>query len=125
MVHKKQIFMTNKITTLTLLVLVIVMSSFTKKNADQFVGTYGVSTSDPSQIKLIIHADETFYYQDFSVAENKIVVEGNWTMSGNKLVLKSNDITLKFHDVWTFEKDGQVAKSRKDFSFYRLCKIEN
>lgn len=117
--------MKKQITALTLLVLVILMSSFTKNNADQFVGAYGVAESDPSQIKLIINADHTFYYQDFSIAEDKIVVEGNWTMNGNKVVLKNNGGEIKFHDSWTFEKDGQIAKSRKDLSFYRLCKIHN
>jgi hypothetical protein len=99
------------------------MSSFTVKNTDYFIGTYSVSASDPSQIKLIINSDHTFYYQDFSVSEKKIVIKGNWTVRGNKVILKDNDSNLKFHNVWTFDKNGQKAKSRRGLTFYRLCKI--
>ncbi len=59
--------MIKTIKTLTLLTAIILMSSFTKMNTDQFTGTYGVSASDASQIKLVINAGYTFYYQDFSV----------------------------------------------------------
>jgi hypothetical protein len=98
------------------------MSSFTKKNDKQFIGTYSVSESDPAQIKLIINSDHTYYYQDFSISDNKIVTKGNWTLRGNKVVL--NDSDIKFHDVWTFDKNGEVAKSRKGLTYYRLGKIE-
>lgn len=114
--------MTKTIKTLTLLVTVLLMSSFTKRNIDDFIGTYGVSGSNPSQIKLIINSDHTFYYQDFSVSDKKIVTKGNWTLKGNKIVLKEKDI--KFHNVWTFDNNGSVAKSRKGLTFYRLCKID-
>lgn len=114
--------MTKTTKTLTLLVTVLLMSSFTKKKDDQFIGTYSVSTSDPAQIKLIINHDHTFYYQDYSISGKKIITKGNWTLRGNKVVLKKNDI--KFHNVWTFNKNGAVAKSRKGLSFYRLYKIE-
>ncbi len=110
------------ILTLTLLATVILMSSFSIKNTDQFTGTYGVSASDPAQIKLILNPDHTFYYQDFSISDKKIVTRGNWTVKGNKVVLEDNDI--KFHTVWTFEKNGEVAKSRKGLTFYRLCKTD-
>lgn len=116
--------MKKTIKTLTLLTTVILMSSFTNKNADQFIGTYGVSASDPAQIKLIINSDNTFYYQDFSISDKKIVTKGNWTLKGNKVVLKDNDSEKKFHNVWTFDKNGQVAKSQKGLTFYRLCKID-
>ncbi len=109
--------------TLTLLATVFLMMSFTKMNAQLFIGTYGVPASNPAQIKLTINADHTFYYQDFSVAEKKIVTKGNWTLRGNKVVL--NDNAIKFHNVWSFDKNGQVAKSRKGVTFYRLCKIDN
>lgn len=106
----------------TLLVSVLLIFSFAKKNAEQFIGTYGVSESNPAQIKLIINADHTFYYQDFSILDKKIVAKGNWTLRGNKVVLKDDDIN--FHDVWTFDKNGEVAKSRKGLTFYRLCRID-
>jgi hypothetical protein len=91
---------------------VAVMSSFSEGNINEFVGNYGVCANDPSQIKLTINADHTFYYQDFSVSENKIIVKGNWTLEGNKVVLIDNNTDMKFHDTWTFEENGQVAKSR-------------
>lgn len=109
---------------LTTLMAIILLSSFTDKNANEFIGTFGVSASDPAQIKLTINSDHTFYYQDFSISQNKIEVKGDWTSKGNKVTLKSNDPRVKFHDVWSITNNGQVAKSHKGLSFYRLCKIE-
>lgn len=100
------------------------MCSFSGKNATGFIGTYGVSPSDPAQIKLIINSDHTFYYQDFSVSDKKIKVKGNWTLKGRKVILKDENSQNGFHSVWTFLDNGQVAKSRKGLCFYRLCKIE-
>ena len=103
---------------------IILMSSFTNKNANEFIGTYGVSLSDPAQITLTINADHTFYYQDFSLADKKIAVKGNWIVKGHKVILQDNSSGMKFHNVWSFVENGQVAKSRKGFSFYRLCRID-
>jgi biopolymer transport protein ExbD len=114
--------MTKTIKTLTLLALVILMSSFAKMDTDKFIGTYSGSASDPAQIKLTINADHTFYYQDFSVSNKKLIVKGNWTQKGNKIVLVDKD--TKFHNVWTFDNDGKVAKSHKGLTFYRLCKVD-
>lgn len=99
------------------------LMSFTGKDDNSFIGTYGVSDSDPSQIKLTIHADHTFTYQDFSVADHKIEASGKWTLKGNKVVLTDNNPDKAFHDTWTFDQDGQVAKSRKGLCFYRLCRV--
>ncbi len=99
-----------------------VMSSFSEGNINEFVGTYGVCANDPSQIKLSINADHTFYYQDYSVSENKISVKGNWNLKGDKVMLSVSDNKIKFHNTWTFEDKGEVAKSRKGLSFYRLTK---
>lgn len=115
--------MKKSIKVLALISVVMIMSSFVK-NTDQFIGTYSVAAADLSQIKLTINADHTFYYQDLSVANKKIVVNGNWITKGNKIILKNNDLEKDFHHVWTFDKNGQVAKSRKGLTFYRLCKIE-
>ncbi len=98
--------------------------SFTNKHSFSFTGTYSVSLSDTLQIKLIIKADDTFDYYDFSNSENKIVVMGNWKLRNGKLELKNDDELIKFPNVWTFVKNGQVAKSRKGLTFYRLCKIK-
>jgi len=117
--------MKKSIKTLTLLAAIALWSSFTEKSAHPFIGTFGVSLSDPSEIKLILNADYSFYYQDFSVADKKIVSKGQWTLKGNKIVLNDSNSNTKFHNVWAFDKNGQVAKSRKGMSFYRLCKVEN
>lgn len=101
----------------------VLMSSFSGKPATDFIGTYGVSPSDPSHIKLTINSDHTFSYQDFSVSDKKIMVKGNWRLRGSKVILKEENSTQRFHRVWTFLENGQVAKSRKGLCFYRLCKI--
>lgn len=98
-------------------------SSFTAPPTPSFVGTYGVSTSDPSHIQLTIHADHTFLYQDFSIPTNKIRVEGQWSERGGKIVLASSAKASTYHSVWSFDEKGQIAKSRKGLSFYRLQRI--
>jgi hypothetical protein len=103
---------------------IIVMSSFTNKNPGDFFGTYGVSASDPAHIILTMNADHTFYYQDYSAPGKKIDVKGNWTMRGQRVILQNDHSGVKFHDVWSFDENGQVAKSRKGLSFYRLCKMD-
>lgn len=102
----------------------VLFSAFAENNSSTFIGTYSVSDKDPSQIKLTLNSDHTFYYQDFSNPNQKIAVEGNWTMRGKKLVLASSKGDKDFHKVWTFVENGQIAKSRKGLSFYRLCKID-
>jgi hypothetical protein len=100
------------------------LSSFAEKFKNGFTGTYGVSASDPAQIKLILRPDHTFYYQDFSDSGRKIAVDGNWTFTGKKVILTNTGPRAKFHDVWTFAEHGQVAKSRKGLTFYRLKKTD-
>jgi len=116
--------MKKTIKNLAVFVTIILMSSFIEKNADKFIGTYGVSASDPSQIKLTINRDHTFYYQDLSIPDKKIIINGNWILKGKKIILE-NHSQEKFHNVWTFVKNGQVARSRKGFTFYRLGKIDS
>ena len=113
-----------KLKLFALMATIFFMSSFTDKNATDIIGTYGVSATDNSQIKLIIHPDHTFSYQDFSNADKKISVEGNWSIRGKKVRLHSTNSGTNFHRVWTIVNEGQVAKSRKGLSFYRLCKID-
>jgi hypothetical protein len=117
--------MTRIIKIFTVFATLIVMSSFISRNAEDFIGTYGVYASDPSKIRLTINADNTFYFQDFSIPENKIIVHGNWMLRGNKVVLMHKNSSEKFHDVWTFKDNGKVAKSRKGLNFYRLCKVKD
>ena len=109
---------------LAALITVISLCSFAQKDPSDFIGTYGVTSSDPSQIKLIINSDNTFYYQDFSAPDKKIAVNGNWTLKGNKVYLKGNSTNEKFHNIWSFSENGQSAKSHRGLTFYRLCKID-
>ena len=115
--------MKNSIKCLTILMAIILLSSFNSKKSNEFIGTFGVSASAPSQIKLTINSDHTFSYQDFSVSNKKIVVNGNWKLKGKKVLLVSNDSKVKFHNAWSFTENGQVAKSRNGLCFYRLCKL--
>jgi len=115
--------MTKTIKLLTALTLFILISSFTNTDFSGDPVMYGVSDSDPSHIKLVINSDRSFYYQDFSNNAKKIIVNGNWTMKGKKMILNANSSSKKFHNVWTFEENGGIAKSRKGFCFYRLEKI--
>jgi hypothetical protein len=108
---------------LAISVTIVFLSSFIEINKNEIFGTYGVSNSDPSQIKLTINSDNTFYYQDFSMPENKIAESGNWSIKGKRVYLKSNKSNVKFHNVWTISENGQVAKSNRGLTFYRLCKI--
>ena len=114
--------MKNPTQSLSYLLLFLLVSSFTSKNPSDFIGTYGVSDADPSQIQLSIYADSSFYYQDFSVPDKKIMVSGTWTLRGNTVQLQASNTDVKFHKAWTFAENGKVAKSRKGMCFYRLCK---
>jgi len=100
------------------------LSSFADNSYEEYFGTYGVSATDQSQIKLTINADHTFYYQDFSNPNKKIIAVGKWTLKGKKVVLTDTDSNKNFHNVWSFVKQGQIAKSRKGLTFYRLYKID-
>lgn len=92
-------------------------------DSNEFIGTYRVALSDPSQITLTIYADQTFHYQDFSIPNKKIAVTGTWKQQGGEIRLQGSNSEYKFHDVWAFDKNGQVATSRKGLTFYSLCKI--
>jgi hypothetical protein len=117
--------MKRSIKTLALIAVMMLLSSFAGKNSEGFTGTYGVAESDPARIILKINADHTFQYQDLSVADRKIVVSGSWIVKGRKVILKSNDSERKFHNVWTYVQNGQVAKSRRGLTFYRLGRISD
>lgn len=104
---------------------IVVLSSFSGRDDEEFIGTYGVSETDPSRIELTLNTDHTFLFEDHSNPENKINVNGEWMAKGNKVILSGNNSTVKFHDTWTFTEQGQVAKSRKGLTFYRLCKTKN
>lgn len=102
----------------------VAASSFTNYAPYDFIGTYGVCDSDPSQIKLTLNTDHTFFYQDFSNPRKKIDVMGHWALKGNVVTLENHNSAYAFHDKWRFFKGGQVAKSRKGMTFYTLQKLE-
>lgn len=102
----------------------LALLSFSNSNPETVFGTYSVYDSDPAQIKLIVNSDNTFYYQDFSNTYNKIEVTGTWTQKGDKILLNENNFTGKFHNVWTIDANGKVAKSHKGLTFYRLVKLD-
>jgi hypothetical protein len=60
---------------------------------------------------------ERINQQDFSESFAFILC-----VKGNKVVLTKSDAAQQFHTVWSFDETGNVAKSRKGFSFYRLSK---
>ncbi len=107
-----------------LLIFVLSLFAFTADETKEFVGTYGVSAGNPSQIRLTLNADHSFYFQDLSVAAKKIVVNGTWKIKNSRVILHSNDNNKKFHRIWTFTNKGKVARSRKGLCFYRLLKTE-
>lgn len=119
----------NKMTLPTKLTLTIItpilLCSYAPGEPEQFLGTYGVSAMDTSDIQLTIQPDHTFHYKDYSNPERKIIRCGTWTTKGKHVVLKDNAKAKKFHHIWKFTHHGQVAKSRKGLTFYRLCKISN
>lgn len=115
--------MKNRFKIVAALATFIFMSSFTSISIPVFIGTYGVSASDPSGIKLSIKSDNTFCYQDFSEPGKKIAVTGKWVLKGKKVILSSDNGAVTFHNVWSFSDGGKVAKSRKGFTFYRLTKL--
>ena len=117
--------MTKTINTLALVVTLVLMTSVTNKQADFFIGTYSTTAADPSQIKLIINSDHTFYYQDFSIAANRIKCSGIWEQRNAKVFLIDEKNKGKFHAVWTFQNNREIAKSRKGFTFYCLTKRNN
>ncbi len=107
----------------SLLAAFFLLSAFNYKDGQPILGSYGVSTNDPAQIKLTLKEDGSFTYQDLSNPKQKILVNGTYTQKGNKVILKSTENTVSFHHIWTIKQDGSTAKSRKGLCFYKLCKI--
>ena len=111
------------IKTLSFTAFLFVFMSFTKAPNADFIGTYGVSDSNPNKIELTLNADQTFSYKDFSNAEKQIDVQGNWELKNNVVTLKNYTSDFSFHHKWKIKMDGKVAKSRKGMTFYTLVKL--
>lgn len=107
---------------ISLFLISVVFISFQTDLSPNFIGKYAVSDDNPSQLELILNADQTFSFQDYSDSDNKISVQGNWRQKGSGIILTGNKRGVVFHNVWKFEQNGQVAKSRKGMTFYRLCR---
>lgn len=84
--------------------------------------SYGVSSSNPAQILLELHDDLSFTYQDLSVAERPVRVEGVYTLRGKRIVLEAHDTQIRFHDHWRMTDEGNAIKSRLGMNFYTLRK---
>ncbi len=93
--------------------------AFTTTN-DGLNATYGVSSNDPSAIELDLNSDFTFTYQDHSLKDDKVDVQGTYTLENNRVQLVSDQGRTDFHNNWKIVEDGQAAKSRKGLSFYTL-----
>ena len=106
---------------LSFVALLALLSSFRPESTANFIGTYGVSESDPSAIRLELKADNSFTYRD---PNYKVDLSGTWVQKGHKVLLLAKNCDKRFHKVWSFDKEGKVAKSRLALCFYRLCKID-
>jgi hypothetical protein len=105
----------------SLLAVIFLSYSFTINNPN-YIGTYGVSNDDPSEITLDIHKDGTFNFQDMSNTSKPIKTKGTWSLKRSSIILESNQ-PMKFHCKWKFSADGTVARSRKGMLFYTLTKL--
>lgn len=96
--------------------------SFNSVSEKTVIGMYGVHESDPAKIQLMINADHTFTYQDYSDMSKIIIVSGRWEQQEEFVVLKDYVSTYKFHDVWKISPDGKVARSKMGMLIYTLTK---
>lgn len=111
------------ITKATTVAALFLASSFGAKAGNNFVGTYGVSKTDPSQIQLTINEDHTYTYRENRGAKGAIEIAGNWEMRGKTVVLNNTNSQMHIHNKWKFEQEGKIAKSRRWLSFYTLGKL--
>ncbi len=102
---------------------VALLFSFTKRT-NAITGTYAVSSGDPSQIELVLTADQHFTYRDYSDQQNKINVSGSWALKGNKVVLTATEKGVRFHDKWSLSADQNSVHARKGLCWYSLCRME-
>lgn len=106
-------------------IMAMALMALSTKAQTNVIKTFGVSPTDPSNIKLVLHADQTFTYQDFSHPTQKVKVSGTYSMRGAQLKLKaSSEEKYAFHDRWKMVKKGTSIKSRKGLTFYRLDRLD-
>ena len=112
--------MKNRIKPVLSVLLITVCFAFSNLDNDGLIATYGVSSNDPSQIRLELREDFTFTYKDFSRVDSKIEVQGTYSLYKSRVLLNASDEGIKFHDEWKITDDGMTAKSRKGLCFYSL-----
>lgn len=88
----------------------VILLSFSVENSSNQVRSYGISENDPSQIRLDLNPDNSFYFRYFSNLSEQIELKGTWTLKGKKLILEAADGTKKFHSVWRTVSAGQKIK---------------
>lgn len=84
--------------------------------------SYGVLSSDPSRIELVLNKDFSFTYQDHSIPNKSVQVTGSYRVKGNKIFLESHDSETDFRDRWKIKHDGKSVVSREGMCFYILRK---
>ena len=114
--------MKNIILTSFFAVILVALTSFTKHTSERFIGVFGVSENDPSEIELVLNEDQTYTYKDLSNPNNPINVFGKWIFKKDHFILLNKGSNASFHSKWKISNDGTVAKSRKGLSFYTLRK---
>lgn len=97
--------------------------AFTQKEQPDFIGTYGISKNYPVKYELIINADKTFTFQDYSDQKNKIDARGTWEIKNDKILLQDKSDAFPYGTKWKIEKDGKAVRTRKGLEFIRLAKL--
>lgn len=108
-----------------LIAVVVLLGLFSFKNKQKLnvklvTGTYGVCNGN-NTVSLKLKDDSTFQYTDNTNPKNKLLINGNWELNNNTIVLKNNNSETNFHYKWKFDFKYNCIKSRKGFTFYRLC----
>ena len=97
-------------------------TSFITKNNTP-TGTFtGGEINGKTIVELNLSEDHTFKYKDHSVKSKLVGVTGTWSLKNNRIHLKSNTNSPRFHNTWKLNKEGNCIKSRKGLTYYRLCK---
>lgn len=105
--------------------------SFTPKNYEpktaNLAGKYGAfcNETDPlavGSLLLVLNDDNTFQYNDNSVANAKISVSGKWSIYEGDVYLSDYGTGNHIPRIWKTDKDSPCLKARKGTMFLRLCK---
>ena len=92
--------------------------TFAATPPEDFVGIYGVSSTNPNDIELVLKDNMHFTYTDHSNPDKAIDVSGTWKVENGKVILSTNEKSPRFHKKWKI--DENTAKSRLGICFYTL-----